>query len=82
MNRYLIETPHDEDDCKKVVKQTHSAGYLHYFEWGCADGIHCGWAMVEAESVEHAYQMVPWSVRSKARVIKLNKFDTIDALHK
>jgi hypothetical protein len=82
MDRYLIETPHDAEDCHKLVEQIAALGYLHHFEWGCADGVHCGWAMVETDSLAHARQMVPWDVREKARVIKLNKFEDVDPLHK
>ena len=82
MDRFLIETPHEAEDCHKLVDQISAMGYLHHFEWGCADGVHCGWAIIETESQEHARQMVPWEVRDKARVVKLNRFATVDPLHK
>jgi hypothetical protein len=81
MDRYLIETPHSAEDCHKLVEQIAAMGYLHHFEWGCADGVHCGWAIVETDSLAHAKQMVPWMVRDKARVVKLVKFEIADGLH-
>ncbi len=81
MDRYLIESPHDAADCHKIVEQVSAAGYLHHFDWGCADGVHCGWAIVETDSLAHATQIVPWSVRSKARIVKLVKFDSDDPYH-
>lgn len=75
MDRYLIESPHDEVDCENIFRQLAAAGYLHNFEWGCEDGVHCGWAIIETDSPAHASQIVPWSVREKARVIKLVKFE-------
>jgi len=81
MNRYLIESPHTVEDCDKAVKAIHAAGYLHYFEWGCDDGVHAGWAIVEAENLEHARQIVPWMFRDKARFIKLVKYEMADKLH-
>jgi len=81
MERYLIETPHDPDDCHKLVQEISAAGYLHYFEWGCAAGIHCGWAIVETVSLANAAQIVPGLVRGKSRIVKLNKFDDVDSLH-
>ncbi|MBI1793886.1 MAG: hypothetical protein HYR70_06815 [Chloroflexi bacterium] len=81
MDRYLIESPHAAEDCDTVVKEVHAAGYLHHFEWGCHDGSHCGWAIVEAENREHAKQMVPWMVRGKVRIVKLEKFEEVDPSH-
>lgn len=71
MNRYMIETPHSPEECKTILEDVKVAGYLHYFDWGCAIGVHCGWAIVEAESLDHARQMVPWEVREKARIVKV-----------
>ena len=74
MNRYLIETPHTGENCKLLVSQVHAIGYLHHFDWGCGDGVHCGWAIIEAESEEQAKLAVPSLVRDTARVIQLEKF--------
>ena len=74
MDRYLVESPHEAHDCDAIIKEIHAAGYLHYFEWGCHDGDHTGWAIIETESREHARQIVPWQIRDKARVVKLEKF--------
>ena len=76
MNRYLIETPHTGENCKLLVGQVHAIGYLHHFDWGCDDGIHCGWAIIEAESEEQARLAVPSLTRDSARVIRLVKYDS------
>ena len=83
MDRYMIETPHTGENCKLLVSQVHAIGYLHHFDWGCADGIHCGWAIIEAESEEQARMAVPSVVRDEARVIRLVKFsaDQVQGLH-
>ena len=75
MDRYLIETPHREQDCLHLVQQVHAAGYLVHFDWGCMNGVHAGWAIIEAENEAEAHLAVPPLVRSQARVVKLNKFD-------
>ncbi len=74
MKKYLIETPHSEQDCKLLVDQIYAMGYLYHFDWGCKAGIHSGWAIIEAESDADARLAVPPMVRSKARVVQLNKF--------
>ena len=82
MDRYLIESPHDVEECDKIIHEVMMAGYLHQFEWGCKDGVHSGWAIVDAENREHARQIVPWMVRDKARIVKLVKFEVADPEHK
>jgi hypothetical protein len=82
MERYMIESPHLVEECDRVIQDLHAAGYLHHFEWGCKDNEHTGWAIVDAETLEHAKQMVPWYVRSKARIVRLVKFEIADEEHK
>jgi hypothetical protein len=75
MNRYLIETPHTGEECLDLIKVLNAQGYLRNFDWGCKAGIHSGWAIIEAENVGEARLVVPPLVRSRARIVKLNKFD-------
>ncbi len=75
MQRFLIESPHSAENCDQAIKDLHAAGYLHHFEWGCKDNDHTAWAIVEAESLEDARQIVPWYLRDQARVVRLVKFD-------
>jgi hypothetical protein len=81
MYRYLVESPHNPEDCDRIIQEVHTAGYLHQFEWGCHAGVHCGWAFVETDNIEHAKQIVPWMVRDKARIVKLEKFESADPIH-
>jgi hypothetical protein len=75
MDRYMIETPHTDQECLILVKQLNAQGFLWHFDWGCEAGIHSGWAIIEAESGAHARLAVPPLVRNRARIVKLNKFD-------
>ena len=45
------------------------------FDWGCMNGVHTGWAIIEAENEAQAHLAVPPLVRGQARVVRLNKFD-------
>jgi len=81
MDRYLVETPHTAQDCKMLVQQVYAMGYLHHFDWGCLDGVHAGWAIIEAESEDQACLVVPSLLRSKARVIRLCKFSDTSITH-
>jgi hypothetical protein len=75
MDRYLIETPHTGEECLDLIKVLNAQGYLWNFDWGCKAGIHSGWAVIEAENDEQARLAVPPLVRTRARIVKLNKFD-------
>jgi hypothetical protein len=79
MEKFLIETPHTTANCLMLINQLHSQGYLHNFEWGCSDGVHCGWAIVEAESEEQARMIVPSLIRKDAKVVRIIKFDLDEA---
>ncbi|MGA2819538.1 MAG: hypothetical protein ABSF61_02615 [Anaerolineales bacterium] len=74
MDRYLIESPHDPEECTLLVGYVRAQGYLQNFEWGCHFGVHEGWAIVEAENAEQASLAVPSVLRSKARVIRVEKY--------
>jgi hypothetical protein len=51
-------------------------------KWGCMDGVHSAWLMVEAANKEEARMVVPPQFRSQAKIVGLNKFrlDQIEAI--
>lgn len=75
MDRFLVESSHTTHNCKLAVKSIQSLGYLNNFEWGCNDGIHTGWAIIEAENADQALGIVPVFIRDKARAVRLSKFE-------
>ena len=76
MERFLVESPHTANECKLALKSVQSMGYLNNFDWGCEDGVHTGWIVIEAENSAQALGVVPAVIRSKERVIKLSKFES------
>jgi hypothetical protein len=76
MAKYMIESPHTEEECTRALDETLAKGsdILAKFDWGCMSGEHTGWAIVDAESESAARNMVPSFVRNKARVVKVDKF--------
>ncbi|HEX9655602.1 MAG TPA: hypothetical protein VGB89_01655 [Bacteroidota bacterium] len=78
MDRYLVVSPHTDEDCKNALKQVLAAGYLTHFEWGCMDGDHTGWVILEAENAKEALMVVPTGQRASAKAIKLAKFSQAD----
>jgi hypothetical protein len=83
MDRYLIISPHTEKECSSVLKQVLYIGYITHFDWGCKDGEHTGWAIVEASSENEAKMVVPPNQRANTRAIRINKFlpSEIEGMH-
>lgn len=75
MDRYLIESPHEVGDCRKIVKDVYAQGYLHNVEWGCKAGVHKAWVIIEADSEGMAIRVVPPVLRPQAIAVRLVKFD-------
>jgi hypothetical protein len=84
MERYIVIAPHTAENCVKALQQVEAIGYITHFDWGCRDGEHCGWVIIEADSAKEALMVVPSSDRASARAIKLTKFTPADIkpLHK
>ena len=83
MDRYLVISPHTTGDCANTLKQVLAAGYITHFEWGCKDGEHIGWVILEAESAKEAVMVVPSFQRATAKAIRLNKFspEEVEKMH-
>jgi hypothetical protein len=78
MPQFLIEVPHPNETlaCARVVKVFLSSGshFLSHADWGCMDGVHSAWLVVEAANKEEARMVVPPLFRSQAKIVGLNKF--------
>ena len=78
MAKFLIELPHEAETvaCAKVVKVLLSTGshFLTHAHWGCKDGVHTAWLIVDVGDKEEARMIVPAAYRSQARVVGLNYF--------
>ena len=91
MPRFLIEVPHPEEirACARVVQVFLATGshFLTRADWGCMDGVHSCWIIVEAETKEEARNILPPAFRAEAKITGLNRFtmeeiDCILAHHK
>jgi len=86
--RFLIEVPHEETTvgCARVVQVFLRTGshFLSRADWGCKDGEHKAWILVEVDSKDEARGIVPPAFRAQAKVVQLNTFtmkDIEDILH-
>ncbi len=86
MARFLIEVAHEAEHeaCLRAVRILLTSGshFLTHSDFGCLDGEHKGWLIVEVESKEEARSILPPVFRSQANIVKLNKFtiEEIDEL--
>ena len=78
MAKFLIEVPHPEETvaCARVVDVFLKTGshYLTGADWGCKDGVHKSWMLVDVDGKEDALRIVPPAFRAQARVVQLNSF--------
>ena len=81
MDRYLVTSPHTSGDCKQALKEVSATGYITHFDWGCMDGDHTGWVVLEAENAEQALMVVPALQRHRAKAVKLVKFSPVDIVN-
>jgi hypothetical protein len=76
--RFLIEVPHESSQtaCARAVETLLTSGshFLTHADWGCKDGVHKAWAIVEVENKDAARAIVPAAFRSMATIIQLNSF--------
>jgi hypothetical protein len=78
MGRFLIEVPHEEEElaCARVVEIFLKTGshFVTHTDWGCLDGEHKAWLIMEVDSKEEARRILPPAFRSQAKIVGLNKF--------
>jgi hypothetical protein len=78
MARFLIEVPHEPEtkECALAVQVFLTTGshFLRNADWGCQDGEHKGWIIVDLDNKEEARNILPPNYRSQAKIVKLNKF--------
>jgi len=78
MPRFLIEVPHDPTPraCTRAVEVLLRTGshFLTHAEWGCKDGEHKAWIIMDVDSREEALNKVPADFRAETKVVRLNRF--------
>jgi hypothetical protein len=78
MARFLIEVPHESEvvACARAVKVLLQSGshFLTHADFGCRDGVHKAWIIVDLDSKDEARQIVPPAYRQQATVVQLGKF--------
>ena len=80
--RFIIEVPHEDSmaSCIHAVEVFLKTGshFLTHADWGCKDGVHKAWLVIEADSREQARAIVPSPFRDLATIVQLNSFSMED----
>ena len=80
--RFLIEIPHEEATvaCARAIEVFLKSGshYLTHADWGCKDGVHKSWMIVEVDSKNEARNIVPPAFRQQTTVVQLNDWTLQD----
>ena len=78
MPKFLIEVPHESERqaCLRAIQAFLNSGshFVANADWGCRDGDHRAWIVVDVESKEEAKAIVPPIYRSDAKIVALNRF--------
>jgi hypothetical protein len=78
VTRFLIELPHDNTAvaCARAAELLLRTGshFLTHADFGCGDGVHKAWIMLERDSKEDARNVLPAELRPTASIVRLNYF--------
>ena len=79
MTKFLVEVSHSPDkiECLRTIQIFLSSGshFLTHADWGCLDGEHKAWFIMEVDSKEEALRVVPPFYRKDTKITKLSKFN-------
>ena len=78
MEKFLIEVPHagDKESCMRAIQTFLKSGshFVTNAEWGCTDGEHKAWMIVEIENKAEAKRILPPHYRANAKITRISKF--------
>ena len=78
MARFMIEIQHSAErvGCIRSLEAIlkYGAHLITQADFGCTDGAHTGWFVVDVDSREEALRLVPPPFRSDARIVELRKW--------
>ena len=78
MEKFLIEVPHGEDksSCRRAIQVFLRSGshFVTNADWGCMDGDHKAWLIVEVKDKAAAMRILPAAYKQNAKITRLHKF--------
>jgi len=78
MARFLLEVQHEPEvvACARAVETFLRTGshFLTHADWGCMDGDHRAWIIVDVDSKDEALGIIPPALRTGVKIVRLNAF--------
>jgi len=78
MDKFLIEVPHGEDknSCMRAIQVFMRSGshFVTHADWGCMDGDHKAWLVVEVKDKAAAKRILPAAYQHDAKITRLHRF--------
>ncbi|HET7011247.1 MAG TPA: hypothetical protein VFI11_10760 [Anaerolineales bacterium] len=78
MPRFLVEVPHEntKEACDRAIRVFLETGshFMTNADWGCGDGVHKAWFVIDVEEKEDARAMLPPLFRQSATIVELQRF--------
>jgi hypothetical protein len=78
MARFFIEVEHEAEKvaCARAIQTLFNTGshFLTNADFGCRDGEHKAWIIVDVDNKEMARAILPVESRALAKIVQLNKF--------
>jgi hypothetical protein len=73
---YLIEMKHTKSECLKALDEINdnNKDLLSKINWGCLEGNHTGYLIVDASTEKEATKEIPKPAKERTTVYKLSKF--------
>ncbi len=82
MPRFFVEVPHDptQQACDVAIKSFMETGshFMTNADWGCEDGEHKAWFVVDLEDKKSVLQIIPPIFRRSAKIVEVKKFTVQD----
>ena len=82
MARYLVEVPHEntKEACDRAIRLFMETGshFMTHADWGCGDGVHKAWFVIDVDTREEAREILPPPLRKAASVIALQNYRAED----
>ena len=82
MPKYLIEVPHEASAlaCSRAIEVFLRTGshFLTHADWGCSDGEHKAWLVVDVGGKDEARNIVPPDFRRQAKIVQLKTYTMRD----
>jgi hypothetical protein len=85
-SKYFVQVPHTQEQCMNMLGEMKKKGdpFLSKFYFGCMNGDHTGYGVLEGSSEDDVRKMLPREEQANAKIEKVDQFTAakIEQIHK